>query len=48
LLAGCERAVLLAHDALVEASITVEAFEAAEGIAFLNSVRGWRRAPLMD
>ena len=48
LLAGCERAALLADGALVEASITMGAFEAAEEIAFLNAVRGWRRAVLMD
>jgi para-aminobenzoate synthetase/4-amino-4-deoxychorismate lyase len=48
LLAGCERAAFLADGTLVEASITVEAFEAAEEIAFLNAVRGWRRAVLMD
>jgi para-aminobenzoate synthetase/4-amino-4-deoxychorismate lyase len=47
LLPGCERAALLADGTLVEEAITIEAFEAAEEIAFLNSVRGWRSAVLV-
>jgi len=46
LLPGCERAALLADGTLTEARITREELEAAAEIAFLNSVRGWRRAVL--
>jgi len=45
-LPGCERAALLADGTLREASIGIEEFERAEEIAFLNSVRGWKRAVL--
>jgi para-aminobenzoate synthetase/4-amino-4-deoxychorismate lyase len=48
LLPGCERAALLADGTLEERTIAIEEFEAAEEIAFLNSVRGWRPAVLSD
>jgi para-aminobenzoate synthetase/4-amino-4-deoxychorismate lyase len=47
LLPGCERAALLAERTLEEAPITLEMFERAEDIAFLNSVRGWKDAVLI-
>jgi para-aminobenzoate synthetase/4-amino-4-deoxychorismate lyase len=46
-LPGCERAALLADGTLAEAPITIEEFERADQIAFLNSVRGWRAAVLV-
>jgi len=48
LLPGCERMALLADGTLHEASFGVEDLERAGSVAFLNSVRGWRRAVLMD
>jgi para-aminobenzoate synthetase/4-amino-4-deoxychorismate lyase len=48
LLPGCERAALVADGTLVEERIGVDAFERADAIAFLNSVRGWRSAVLAD
>ena len=48
LLPGCERAALLADGTLVEERVTVGDLEAAEDVAFLNSVRGWRRAVLVE
>jgi len=48
LLPGCERAALLAHGTLEEGQITLEDLETAEEVAFLNSVRGWRRAVLVE
>jgi para-aminobenzoate synthetase/4-amino-4-deoxychorismate lyase len=47
LLPGCERAALLADGTLVEERVTVGDLEAAEDVAFLNSVRGWKRAALV-
>jgi len=47
LLPGCERAALLADGTIEEASFGVEELEGAESVAFLNSVRGWRRAALL-
>jgi len=47
LLPGCERAALLADGSLEEASFGVEELERAGSVAFLNSVRGWRRAALV-
>ncbi len=46
LLPGCERAALLAEGALQEAIITLGALRQAKEIAFVNSVRGWKRAEL--
>jgi len=48
LLPGCERAALLADGTLIEAPVSLEDVENAEELAFLNSVRGWRRAVLVD
>ena len=48
LLPGCERAALIADGTLEESPISVESFADADEIAFLNSVRGWRRAELVD
>ena len=48
LLPGCERAALIADGTLVEDRVTLRDLEAAEELAFLNSVRGWRRAVLVD
>jgi para-aminobenzoate synthetase/4-amino-4-deoxychorismate lyase len=47
LLPGCERAALLADGTLREQPIPIHAFERADAIAFLNSVRGWRDAVLV-
>ncbi len=47
LLPGCERAALLADGSIAEGSFGVEDLERAESVAFLNSVRGWRRATLI-
>ncbi|MGZ8571849.1 MAG: aminotransferase class IV, partial [Actinomycetota bacterium] len=46
LLPGCERAALLADGTLVEGTIQVDRLRDADGLAVLNSVRGWRRAVL--
>jgi len=48
LLPGCERAALLADGTLVEERITMRELETAGELAFLNSVRGWKRAVLVD
>jgi para-aminobenzoate synthetase/4-amino-4-deoxychorismate lyase len=48
LLPGCEREALLSDGTLQERPIALEAFTHADEIAFLNSVRGWRRAVLLD
>ena len=45
--ARCERAALLADGTLVEERVTVGDLEAAEDVAFLNSVRGWKHAVLV-
>jgi para-aminobenzoate synthetase/4-amino-4-deoxychorismate lyase len=47
LLAGTYRAELLALGKLTERTITLEELRLAEGLAILNSVRGWRRAILL-
>jgi para-aminobenzoate synthetase/4-amino-4-deoxychorismate lyase len=47
LLAGCEREALLADGTLIEGTIRVSDLAAAEEVAYLNSVRGWRRAVLV-
>jgi para-aminobenzoate synthetase/4-amino-4-deoxychorismate lyase len=47
LLPGCERAALLADGTLQERSFGIEDLERADEVAFLNSVRGWRRAALI-
>ena len=44
LLPGCERAALLADGTLTETTVTIADLEAAPDVAFVNSVRGWRRA----
>jgi para-aminobenzoate synthetase/4-amino-4-deoxychorismate lyase len=46
LLPGCERAALLADGSLAERSIRADELGMAEGLAVLNSVRGWRDAVL--
>jgi para-aminobenzoate synthetase/4-amino-4-deoxychorismate lyase len=46
LLAGCERAALLADGSLGERSLTVVDLSAADELAVLSSVRGWRGAAL--
>ena len=48
LLPGTARAALLADGTLKERSITAAELRAAEGIALINSVRGWRKAELLD
>jgi para-aminobenzoate synthetase/4-amino-4-deoxychorismate lyase len=48
LLGGCERAALLADGTLEEATVTIGDLRAAKEIAYLNSVRGWHRAVLID
>jgi para-aminobenzoate synthetase/4-amino-4-deoxychorismate lyase len=48
LLAGTERAALLAEGALQERTIGVEEARTAEELAVFSSVRGWRRAMLVD
>ncbi|MDP9185158.1 MAG: aminodeoxychorismate synthase component I, partial [Actinomycetota bacterium] len=48
LLPGCERAALLGDGTLVEGEITIEELQRADEIAFLNSVRGWKSAVLVD
>jgi para-aminobenzoate synthetase/4-amino-4-deoxychorismate lyase len=48
LLPGCERAALLAEGSLIEATVTLADLEGADEIAFLNSVRGWKKAMLVD
>jgi para-aminobenzoate synthetase / 4-amino-4-deoxychorismate lyase len=47
LLPGCERAALVTDGTLREASITIDELEAADEVAFLNSVRGWKSAVLL-
>ena len=47
LLPGCERAALVADGTLTEATVTVEDLQAAEAIAYLNALRGWRAAILL-
>ncbi len=46
-LPGCERAAMLADGTLEEAPVTIDDLLGAESVAFLNSVRGWRRAVLV-
>jgi para-aminobenzoate synthetase/4-amino-4-deoxychorismate lyase len=48
LLAGTERAALLAEGAIEERTIDVEEVWVAEELAVLSSVRGWRRAVLIE
>lgn len=48
LLPGTERAALLADDTLAERAIEVEEAVSAEALAVFSSVRGWRRAVLLD
>jgi para-aminobenzoate synthetase / 4-amino-4-deoxychorismate lyase len=47
-LAGTERAALLTEQTLEERTISVDEARTAEELAVFNSVRGWRRAVLMD
>ena len=47
LLPGCERAALLADGTLMEDRVALEDLPTAEELAFLNSVRGWKRAVLV-
>jgi para-aminobenzoate synthetase/4-amino-4-deoxychorismate lyase len=47
LLAGCYRAVLLADGTLEEAAVSLETFRAAEEVAVISSVRGWRPAEVV-
>ena len=48
LLAGTERAALLDEGAIEERAIDVDDARTAQALAVLNSVRGWRRAVLVD
>ena len=48
LLAGTERAALLAEGAVAERPIDVDEARTAQDLAVFNSVRGWRRAELID
>ena len=48
LLPGTERAALLADGTLVEGAITIPQIRAADEIAVLNSVRGWRSGVLAE
>ena len=48
LLPGIERAALLGEGAIDERTVDVEEARNAQAIAVLNSVRGWRRAVLLD
>jgi para-aminobenzoate synthetase/4-amino-4-deoxychorismate lyase len=48
LLPGTLRGELLEQGILAEAVLTVEDLRAAEGLWLINSVRGWRRAILVD
>jgi para-aminobenzoate synthetase / 4-amino-4-deoxychorismate lyase len=48
LLPGTGRAVALEEGALQERSITLEELRAAQEIALVSSVRGWRRAILVE
>jgi para-aminobenzoate synthetase/4-amino-4-deoxychorismate lyase len=47
-LPGTRRAELLATGGLSERALTVEDVRSAEGLALLNSTRGWRDAVLVD
>jgi para-aminobenzoate synthetase/4-amino-4-deoxychorismate lyase len=47
LLPGIERAALLADGTLAERAISVDEVRRADGLALLNSVRGWREATLI-
>ena len=47
LLPGIERAVALADGRIAERALSVEDVRRAEGLALLNSVRGWRPATLV-
>jgi para-aminobenzoate synthetase/4-amino-4-deoxychorismate lyase len=47
LLPGTERAALLADGTLAERAMTAAEVRGAEGLALLNSVRGWRDATLV-
>jgi para-aminobenzoate synthetase/4-amino-4-deoxychorismate lyase len=48
LLAGIERAALLDDGAIAERVIGVDEARTAQALAVLNSIRGWRRALLVD
>ncbi|MGZ6544861.1 MAG: aminotransferase class IV, partial [Actinomycetota bacterium] len=48
LLAGIERAALLDERAIEERFIDVDEARTAQALAVFNSVRGWRRAVLLD
>ena len=48
LLAGIERARLLAEGKIHEAPLPVEALQRNEGIAVFNSVRGWQQAVMLQ
>jgi para-aminobenzoate synthetase/4-amino-4-deoxychorismate lyase len=48
LLAGTERAALIAEGAVAERPIGVDEARTAQDLAVFNSVRGWRRAELID
>ena len=47
LLPGIERAVALADGRIAERALSLEDVRRAEGLALLNSVRGWRPATLV-
>ena len=48
LLPGIGRAALLGEDAIEERTVAVDQARSAQAIAVLNSVRGWRRAVLVE
>jgi para-aminobenzoate synthetase/4-amino-4-deoxychorismate lyase len=48
LLAGTERAALIAEGAVAERPIGVDEARTAQDLAVFNSIRGWRRAELID
>jgi para-aminobenzoate synthetase/4-amino-4-deoxychorismate lyase len=48
LLPGCERAALLREGSIEERAVLVEELAEADGIAVLNSVRGWSDAVLAE
>jgi para-aminobenzoate synthetase / 4-amino-4-deoxychorismate lyase len=47
LLPGCERAALLADGTIEEQPIAIGELERADEVAFVNSVRGWKRAVVL-
>ena len=48
LLGGVQRGVLLDKGTISERVITVDELRSADEVAVINSVRGWRRAAIVD